>query len=122
MTIFSCSVEDSSLQKKNEVVAKASMYIVISRNCDVLSQFTLALKLSLLQFPPLNRITLGQHKIDYNIRMFQITDVFIYCFGINVSAIFDYKKRLILLSVVQLSSRQCLHKSTHYRGIRYNLI
>jgi hypothetical protein len=105
---FSCSVEDSSLQKKNEVVAKASMFIVISRDCDVLSQFTLALKLSLLQFPPLNRITLGQHKSDNNIRMFQLTDVFMYFYGINVPAIFDYKKRLILLSVIQLSGGHCI--------------
>ena len=36
-----------------------------------------ALKISsLLQCPPLNRITLGQHKIDNINQMIQLTDVF----------------------------------------------
>ncbi len=34
------------------------------------------LLLGVLQCPPLNRITLGQHESDNNNRMIQITDVF----------------------------------------------
>ena len=38
---------------------------------------------ALMQCPPLNRITLGQHKSDYNNRMIQLTDVFCVLFMYN---------------------------------------
>ncbi len=34
------------------------------------------LQCNLMQCPPVNRVTLGQHKNDYNNRMIQLTDVF----------------------------------------------
>ena len=51
-----------------------------------------------LQGPPLNRITSGQHKSDNNNRMIQLTDNFVYCFWIMGPVTSDYNKRLILLS------------------------
>ncbi len=56
-------------------------------------------------------ITLGQHKSDNNNQMIQLTDVFcvltigIYTIGL---AIFDYKKWLILFSVILLSGGRCI--------------
>jgi hypothetical protein len=46
--------------------------------------------------PPLNSITFGQHKIENNNRMIQLTDVFCELFSILVRpAIYAYNKRLI---------------------------
>jgi hypothetical protein len=56
-------------------------------------------------------ISLGQHKSDNNNRMIQLTDVFcaltigIYTIGL---AIFDYKKWLILFTVIPLSGVYCI--------------
>ena len=56
-----------------------------------------------VQCPPLNRITLGQHKSDNNNWLIQLTDIFVYCWGKMGPAVSDYNKRLILLSVIQLN-------------------
>ena len=62
-----------------------------------------------VQCPPLNRITLGQHKSDNNNRMIQLTDVFCVLFRyIMGSPLSDYNKRLIQLSVIQLSGGHCI--------------
>ncbi len=61
-----------------------------------------------VQCPPLNRITLGQHKSDN--RMIQLADIFCVLFSyITGSLLSDYNKRLIQLSVIQLSGGQCIH-------------
>jgi len=65
----------------------------------------------LIQCPPLNRITLGQHKSDNNNRMIQLTDVFCVLFRyITGSLLSDYNKRLIQLSMIQLSGGHCIVK------------
>ena len=61
-----------------------------------------------IQCPSLNRITLGQLKRDNNNRMIQFTDFFC-VLGIMGPVIFYYNKRLILLSVIQLSGGHALH-------------
>ena len=40
-------------------------------------------KINAVQCPPLNRITLGQHKSGNNNRMFQLTDIFFVLFRYN---------------------------------------
>jgi len=55
--------------------------------------------LGMVQCLPLNRITLGQHKID---RYIQLTNLFVYCFG-SLPVVSDYNKRLNRLSMIQLS-------------------
>ncbi len=53
-----------------------------------------------LQCPPLYRITFSRHESDNNNPMIQLTDVFyVYCLHVMESAILDYNKRLILLSI-----------------------
>ena len=61
-----------------------------------------------IQCPPLNRITLGQHKSDNNNQLIQLTDVFVYCWGKMGPAVTDYNKRLIVLSVILLSGGHCI--------------
>ncbi len=62
----------------------------------------------LLQCPPLNRITLGQHKSDKNNRMIKLTDVFCVLFRyITGSLLSDCNKWLIQLTVIQLSGGHC---------------
>ena len=53
--------------------------------------------------PPLNRITLGQPKSDNNNRLIRLTNVFVYCLDKVETETSEYNKRLILLSVIQLS-------------------
>jgi hypothetical protein len=52
---------------------------------------------------------LANKKSDNNNRMNQLTNVFCVLFTCNGAAIFDYNKRLILLSVIQLSGGHCIH-------------
>jgi len=61
-----------------------------------------------IQCPPLNRITLGQHKSDNNNRMIQLTDLVCVHLRYNGPAIYDYNTRLILLTVIQLSGGHCI--------------
>ena len=68
----------------------------------VLDYFTIE-----IQCPPLNMITLGQHKSDNHDKMIQLTNVFCICLGAIGPVIFDYNKRLSLLSVIQLSGKHC---------------
>ncbi len=60
-----------------------------------------------IQCSPLNRIALGRFKSDNNNRMIQLTEVCCYC--TNGPAISDYNKRLILLTVIQLSGGHCTY-------------
>ncbi len=89
--------------KKKDAIDRQRFFVnKYKRNC-----ITIRKKL-LLQCPPLNRITLGQLKIDNNNRMIQLTDVFCELFSyITGSLISDYYKRLIQLSVIQLSGGHC---------------
>ena len=68
-------------------------------------EYSTLTKIIEIHCPPLNRITLGQHKNDNSNRMIQLTHVlyFVYCLGIMGPTISDYNKRVILLSVIQLS-------------------
>jgi len=53
---------------------------------------------------------LGQHKNDNNNQMIQLTDVFCVLFRYTtVSLLSDYNKRLIQLSVIQLSGGHCIN-------------
>ena len=61
----------------------------------------------IIQCPLLNRITLGQPKSDNNNQLIQLTDGFLYYLGRIVTAISDYNKGLIPLSMIQLSGGDC---------------
>ena len=63
--------------------------------------------LIVIKWPPLYRITLGQHNSDN--RMIQLTDIYCVLFRHIGPVISDYNKRLILLSVIQLSGGHCIH-------------
>ncbi len=70
--------------------------------------YCILIGLCVIQCPPLNRITLGQHKIDNINRMIQLTDVFCELFRCEMGPVIsDYNTRLILLSVIQLSGGHC---------------
>ncbi len=66
----------------------------------------------MVQFPSLNRITLGRHKSDNNNQMIKLPTCFVYCLYKIVPAVFDYNKRQILLTVMQLSDGYYITWST----------
>ena len=61
-----------------------------------------------MQCPPINRITLGQNKSDNINPMIKLAFVFVYCVGILGPANNDNIKRLVILTVIQLSSGHCI--------------
>ncbi len=67
----------------------------------------------LIQCPPLNRITLGQHKSDNNNRMIQLTDVFCVLFRyITGSVVCDYNNRNKLIKAIIFAI--IISKNTRY--------
>ena len=54
--------------------------------------------------------------------MIQLNDIFMYCLGMMGPAISDYNKRLILLSVIQLSGRHSILLVNNGVALKQNIL